>query len=98
MRTDQPVPIETVGVGDLTCVTYKRGDTTVTVRGRVGVIEPHGRTRIIYSECGIEMCRYTIEKPREVSAVVLERYTPAQPMLFGEHARQRCRPYGDSDE
>lgn len=98
MSANQSVPVETVGVGDLVCLTFKRGDTTVTVRGKIGVIEPYGRTRIIYSECGIEMGRYTIEKPRELTAVILERYTPAQPMLFDDHVRRRCTPYGDTNE
>lgn len=81
MANSNTVPVETVGVGDVVSLMYRDGDTTKTVRGKVGSIERAGLSRNILSADGVFMACYNVNAPRKVSAVMHERYNDA-PTLF----------------
>lgn len=76
------VPIETVDVGDVVSVSWKDRDVTRIARGLVAVVRRYGHTRVLESEEGGEIVRFSLAKPRAVTVLDIERYVPMQPGLF----------------
>lgn len=83
MPRNRTSPVETVDIGDLVAFTWKDGAVTRSAYGRIERIDYHGRTRILRAADGAEIARYTLDAPSRVQAVVVERYRPVAPSLFG---------------
>lgn len=75
-------PVETIGVGDEATFTWKDGDVTRSAYARVAAVEYFGKTRVLRSDSGAEIARYTTEKPSAVVCVLLHKYVPVEPPLF----------------
>ena len=81
-KTNRPIPVESVQIGDLCVYTWKDGDITRTAYARLASIDYRGHVRILLAESGAEITRYNIRNPREVQCVPIEFYVPVGPALF----------------
>lgn len=77
------VPVETVMVGDTVTLTWKDGDITRIAHGVIQNIERRGHTRVLVSECGGEIGRFSMAHPRRVQCVLDRAYIPRHTELEG---------------
>lgn len=83
------VPLETVDVGDTITVQWREDDVTRTARGRIGEIRVFGHDRVLMSENGVMLLRFSLGKTRRYTVIMHEKHVPIEPDLFGTGLSER---------